>query len=74
MAKGKWAIHHDHSGKSETFDTREQAADYARGHLRNGAYDLEVTTPDGRRGFLGHPNEDGTTVSGGGWHGDVYGQ
>jgi hypothetical protein len=50
---GKWQITHDHSGKSVTFNTRQEAAAYAWVTQQQGAYDLEVTTPDGRTGMLG---------------------
>ncbi len=58
---GKWRITHDHSGKSVTFNTRREAADYARVKQQQGAYDLEVTTPGGRTGMLG--STDGTVKS-----------
>jgi hypothetical protein len=72
MANGKWTIQHDHSLKTFSFDTREEAADYAREQLRNGSYDLILTTPDGRTGFIGTPNEDGSLVYGSAWQDDVY--
>ena len=50
---GTWKITHDHSGKTVTFNTRREAADYARVKQQQGAYDLEVTTPDGSVGTLG---------------------
>jgi hypothetical protein len=60
MAKnnGKWTITRGDPGElrdhaPRTFKTRREAADYAARLQDAGAYDLIVTTPDGRRGALG---------------------
>ena len=67
MAKGKWSIQHDHSLKNVSFDSREQAAAYADDQMDRGSYDLIVTTPEGRSGFLGSRDKNTGKISGSRW-------